>query len=129
MRLWSAKSDDLERSRVVDVGRGKRFAAEAGPGGGGGGFASELCKGLLTDIQHALLPLPRCGGFRKARFSVIGGVCRTLGSLGEGFGERGREKGGEASDLMASVGHFFVFSAALFLMFFLEVVLRDRSTC
>ena len=40
-------------------------AAEAKPAEGGGGFASELCKVPITNVQHALLPLTRCGGFRK----------------------------------------------------------------
>ena len=43
VRLWSAKSDDLERS-MVEVG------GSGGPGGGGGGFASELCKEQLNGI-------------------------------------------------------------------------------
>ena len=32
---------------MVDVGQGKRLAAEAGLSGGGRGFASELCRGFL----------------------------------------------------------------------------------
>jgi hypothetical protein len=59
---------------LVNVGRGKRFAAEAGVSGGGGGFASQLCKELYTSIQHALLPLNEvrrisvaCGEFRPRR--------------------------------------------------------------
>ena len=35
----------------------KGFAAGVGPIGGGGGFASQLCRGLGLHIQHALLPL------------------------------------------------------------------------
>ena len=35
-------------SMLVNVGQGERSAARAGLSGGGGGFASELCKGLLT---------------------------------------------------------------------------------
>ena len=33
------------------------FAAGAGPSGGGGGFASQLCRGFGLHVQHALLPL------------------------------------------------------------------------
>ncbi len=32
---------------LVEGGQGKRLAAEAGLSGGGGGFASDLCKGFL----------------------------------------------------------------------------------
>jgi len=55
---WSGQGG----SRWVEVGQWERFAAGVGPSGGGGGFASELCKDLYTIIQHALLPLTRCGG-------------------------------------------------------------------
>ena len=49
---------------------------------------------------------------------MIGGVCRTLGSLGEGFGERGRRVYLRGSDLMASVGQFFIFRGIIFDVFF-----------
>ena len=44
VRLWSAKSDDLERSRLVKVGRGKRLAAEVGPAEGGEASPPSLAK-------------------------------------------------------------------------------------
>ena len=59
---------------LVEVGKGERFATEAGLGGEGGGFASHLCKELYTIVQHALLPLNEvrrisvaCGEFRPRR--------------------------------------------------------------
>ena len=51
-----------------------RSAAEAGVSGGGGGFASQLCKEFYTTVQHAVLPLNEvrwisvaCGEFRPRR--------------------------------------------------------------
>ena len=52
---------------LVNVGQGERSAAEAGASGGEGGFASEPCNESVSIIQHALLPLPRCGGFMGCR--------------------------------------------------------------
>ena len=41
VKKWSVtKESENESKKVMQAGR---FAAEAGPGGGGGGFTSELC--------------------------------------------------------------------------------------
>ena len=45
-----------------------RSAAEAGASGGGGGFASLLCKCWPSAyIQHALLPLTRAADLNRLR--------------------------------------------------------------
>ena len=61
VKKWSVKKKSKNESKkVMQAGRS---AAEAGASGGGGGFASQLCKYLASPgIQHALLPLTRCGG-------------------------------------------------------------------
>jgi hypothetical protein len=59
------------------------LAAGVGPIGGGGGFASQLCRELCLHIQHALLPLTEVRRILRASptatgpFLVITGV--TLG--------------------------------------------------
>ena len=58
---WSSQG----RWRLVNIGPCQRFAAEAWLRGGVGGFASKPRKGFLTILQHALPPLPRCGGEPK----------------------------------------------------------------
>ena len=61
VKKWSMKKDSKKESK--NVTQAGRFAAEAGVSGGGGGFASHLCKYLASPgIQHAMLPLMRCGG-------------------------------------------------------------------
>ena len=54
---------------LVKGGNWKRSAAEAGVSGGGGGFASELCKGFFTIcLARPATSQPRCGGL----------MCRAL---------------------------------------------------
>ena len=61
-RHWVTQGGQKSPFSVVNLGKCERFAAEAGSSGGGGGFASELCKEFVLSIQHALQPLGRCGG-------------------------------------------------------------------
>ena len=61
VKKWSMEKESKKESEKGT--QGTRFAAEAGASGGGGGFASLLCKCWPSAyIQHALLPLTRCGG-------------------------------------------------------------------
>ena len=61
-------------------GGGKRLAAEGGPIGGGGGFASQLCRELCLHIQHALLPLTEVRRILWAAPSAAG-PCQLLVAL------------------------------------------------
>ena len=49
-RFLMPKSDDLAGSRGVEGRGGKRLAAVVGPIGGGGGFASQLCRELCLHV-------------------------------------------------------------------------------
>ena len=67
--------ETMEYGKRVEKGVGKESTVNevSGRGGGrrrGGGFTSELCKLVLpSSVQHALLPLTRCGGVASA-FSI-----------------------------------------------------------
>ena len=56
VRFLSAKN---RRCSAVKVGQGERLEAIVGPAEGGEASLSELCRGSLTIVQHALLPLSR----------------------------------------------------------------------
>ena len=65
VKQWGMEKESKKESQKSHAGctQAGRSAAEAGASGGGGGFTSELCKLVLpSSVQHALLPLTRCGG-------------------------------------------------------------------
>ena len=63
--------------RSVVGGRG--LAAGVGPIGGGGGFASQLCRGLGLHVQHALLPLTEVRRILRATPPAAGPHSRGVG--------------------------------------------------
>ena len=65
-----------------------RFAAGAGPAEGGGGKPPGFMDGFLACIQHALLPLKRCGGsegFAPAAGPLTGLLAGWLAGLLAGW--------------------------------------------
>ena len=65
--------------RGVEGRGGKRLAAGVGPSGGGGGFASQLCRGLCLHVQHALLPLTEVRRILRATPPAAGPRPRGVG--------------------------------------------------
>ena len=68
----------LAPGSAVEGRRGKRLAAGVEPIGGGGGFASQLCRGFCLHVQHALLPLTEVRRILRAAPTAAGPYSRDV---------------------------------------------------
>ena len=109
------------------------LAAGVGPIGGGGGFASQLCRGLGLHIQHALLPLTEVRRILRATPPAAGPHSRGVGCgvlavlcwlgwlAGLGWaGDAGKDELGRLarSGWLGLPSYFLLFVWLLFLCFF-----------